>query len=58
LAPSLLKGIIISLAIVAGLFAIAYLPQVAILAFVSGPLGESAGGGGVEAELSADGCPI
>lgn len=56
LAPSLLKGIIISLAIVAGLFAIAYLPQVAILAFVSGPLGESARDDGVEAELPADGC--
>jgi len=36
--PSLLKGAVMSIAIVAGMFFFTYLPQVAALAFVSGPL--------------------
>ncbi|WVF69993.1 hypothetical protein IAT40_004778 [Kwoniella sp. CBS 6097] len=38
LTPILFKGILFSVAIVAGLFFFTYLPQVAVLAFVSGPL--------------------
>ena len=40
LLPALFKGIILSFATIAALFTFTYLPQVAILAFVSGPLGE------------------
>jgi len=39
--PGLTRGVIVSLGIVAALFFFTYLPQVAVLAFVSGPLGES-----------------
>lgn len=39
LVPTILRGILISLAIVAGMFFFTYLPQVAVLAFISGPLG-------------------
>ncbi len=39
LLPVLFKGVVMSLAVVAGFFALTYLPQVAVLAFISGPLG-------------------
>jgi hypothetical protein len=35
-----LKGIVLSLGVVAALFFFLYLPHVAVLAFISGPLGE------------------
>lgn len=38
LIPSLIKGVLLSLGVVAGMFFFTYLPQVAVLAFVSGPL--------------------
>ncbi|WWD22116.1 hypothetical protein CI109_106605 [Kwoniella shandongensis] len=38
LLPTLFKGVLMSAGVVAGLFAFTYLPQVAVLAFVSGPL--------------------
>lgn len=38
--PVLFKGILVSIGIVAALFFFTYLPHVAVLAFVSGPLGE------------------
>jgi hypothetical protein len=37
--PGLFRGALVSLAIIAALFFFTYLPQVAVLAFVSGPLG-------------------
>jgi hypothetical protein len=40
LLPALFKGVFVSLAVVAGFFTFTYLPQVAMLAFVSGPLGK------------------
>lgn len=39
--PSVFKGAVVSVAILAALFFLTYLPQVAVLAFVSGPLGAS-----------------
>ncbi|WRT64949.1 uncharacterized protein IL334_001890 [Kwoniella shivajii] len=38
LLPTIFKGVLLSLGVVAGLFFFTYLPQVAVLAFVSGPL--------------------
>ncbi|WWC87068.1 uncharacterized protein L201_001954 [Kwoniella dendrophila CBS 6074] len=38
LLPTLFKGVLISIGVVVGAFSFAYLPQVAVLAFVSGPL--------------------
>ncbi|WWC67754.1 uncharacterized protein I206_101666 [Kwoniella pini CBS 10737] len=38
LIPTLVKGVLVSLGVVVALFTFAYLPQVAVLAFVSGPL--------------------
>ena len=39
--PVFFKGILLSLAVVAVLFFFLYLPHVAVLAFISGPLGKS-----------------
>jgi hypothetical protein len=39
LLPTLFKGVLASLAIVIAMFVLTYLPQVAVLAFISGPLG-------------------
>ena len=39
--PVFFKGILLSLGVVAALFFFLYLPHVAVLAFISGPLGES-----------------
>ena len=39
--PVLLKGVVLSLGIVAAMFFFLYLPHVAVLAFISGPLGMS-----------------
>ncbi|RSH83887.1 hypothetical protein EHS25_005502 [Saitozyma podzolica] len=36
--PALFKGVVLSIAVLVALFFFAYLPQVAVLAFVSGPL--------------------
>ena len=38
--PALFRGTLMALAVVAALFFFTYLPQVAVLAFVSGPLGD------------------
>jgi uncharacterized RDD family membrane protein YckC len=38
LIPSLIKGVILSLVVVLAMFFFTYLPQVAVLAFVTGPL--------------------
>ncbi|KAK6903901.1 hypothetical protein L486_03476 [Kwoniella mangroviensis CBS 10435] len=38
LLPTLFKGVLVSVGVVAALFSFTYLPQVAVLAFVSGPL--------------------
>jgi hypothetical protein len=38
--PTLIKGTAVSFGIVVALFIFTYLPQVAVLAFVSGPLGK------------------
>ncbi|WVR04485.1 hypothetical protein IAU60_001489 [Kwoniella sp. DSM 27419] len=38
LTPILFKGVLLSVAVVAAMFFLTYLPQVAVLAFVSGPL--------------------
>ena len=40
LLPTIAKGIVMSIGVVAGMFGLTYLPQVAVLAFISGPLGE------------------
>jgi hypothetical protein len=40
LLPTIFRGIIISIGIVAAMFFFTYLPQVAVLAFISGPLGK------------------
>lgn len=50
LLPTLLKGVLMSLGVVAAMFGLTYLPQVAVLAFISGPLGWFVVGGG-EAQL-------
>ena len=39
LLPTLAKGVAMSVGVVAGMFGLTYLPQVAVLAFISGPLG-------------------
>lgn len=38
LLPTIAKGIVMSIGVVAGMFGLTYLPQVAVLAFISGPL--------------------
>lgn len=40
LVPTILKGGLVSLGVLAAMFFLTYLPQVAVLAIVSGPLGE------------------
>ena len=40
LLPTLFKGALMSVGVVAGMFGLTYLPQVAVLALISGPLGK------------------
>lgn len=41
LVPSLVQALLMSIGVLAGMFFFTYLPQVAVLAVVTGPLGES-----------------
>ncbi len=43
LLPVIIRAVLVSLGVVAAMFFFTYLPQVAVLAFVSGPLGECSG---------------